>query len=486
MSEKNNGINRREFLRLAGVAAAGTAVLASTGCSSSAADGKLPGGEISFDKETDAIVIGAGGAGLWAAYELVEAGYKPIVVEKAASWGGDTILACGVLPVHGTAVQTQQGITDVSAEDNWEATKDRYQTKRVPELSRVVMVNAARAIDIWTEKFGVEWMEMDKESYTKFFHIPAPGMQNDHKLLEPLYDYDAENGAEFMFETRAVSLIVNDKNEPMGVRVKDEVTQQVMDISAKKICFACGDFVSNQEFIAKFLPEWSDTRPSTYGSMGEGIDMALAVGANTVNMKETAGANLMSHFAPTVVWGFYDSLIHVGLDGKRMCNENRIFDAPDVAHQTKSRIWWSIFDERIPNGVHKTSYASREKQGGVVVADTIEELAAQTMLPYESLKATIEKYNSDAEAGEDTEFAKMVSFTPLTAPYYAVKNDVVRYKTAGGLSINEKAEVVDKADNPIPNLYAAGSCQGETTPNVHDVCAIGMHAGQMMVEALKA
>ncbi|KAA3657070.1 MAG: FAD-binding protein, partial [Chloroflexi bacterium] len=76
MSEKNNGINRREFLRLAGVAAAGTAVLASTGCSSSAADGKLPGGEISFDKETDAIVIGAGGAGLWAAYDLVEAGYK--------------------------------------------------------------------------------------------------------------------------------------------------------------------------------------------------------------------------------------------------------------------------------------------------------------------------------------------------------------------------------------------------------------------------
>ena len=33
------------------------------------------------------------------------------------------------------------------------------------------------------------------------------------------------------------------------------------------------------------------------------------------------------------------------------------------------------------------------------------------------LKATIEKYNSDAEAGEDTEFGKSVAFTPLTAPF---------------------------------------------------------------------
>jgi predicted oxidoreductase len=115
---------------------------------------------------------------------------------------------------------------------------------------------------------------------------------------------------------------------------------------------------------------------------------------------------------------------------------------------------------------------------------TIEELAAKTLLPLAQLKATIEKYNSDAKAGTDTEFKKAYFFKPLNPPYYAIKNRVVRYKTNGGLAINEKCQVVDKANNPIPNLYAAGSCQGETTPNVHDVCAIGMHAGQNIAMAL--
>ena len=83
----------------------------------------------------------------------------------------------------------------------------------------------------------------------------------------------------------------------------------------------------------------------------------------------------MSHFAPTVVWGFYDSLIHVSNAGKRLANENAIFNAPGVVHETGDTTWWSIFDERLPNGVHYTSYETRAKQGGVVIADTIEELA---------------------------------------------------------------------------------------------------------------
>ena len=222
-------------MRLAGTAAAGGALFSTVGCSGNKGDdGDLAGGVIEFSKEADALVIGAGGAGLWATYELVEAGVSTIVVDKAASWGGDTILACGVLPVHGTVVQKNQGIEDVTAEENWEMYKDRYAGKRVPELSKIVMVNAARAIDIWTEKFGIEWMEMDAQSYTKFFHIPAPGMQNDHKLLEPLYEYTQEKGAEFLFETKAVSLIVDGENTPVGVRVKNEVTGSITDIKAKK------------------------------------------------------------------------------------------------------------------------------------------------------------------------------------------------------------------------------------------------------------
>lgn len=481
MSSRNS-LSRRDFLRVAGMTTvAGALAGTAAGCSASAAESQ-PGGPVKFAKETDAVVLGAGGAGLWASYELVKAGVKMILVEKQPAWGGDTILACGVLPVHGTKVQQQQGIEDLSPKKTWESIKDRYAKKRVPELSKIVTLYAPRAIDIWTEEFGVKWMSMDNNSYTKFFHIPEPGMQNDHKLLEPLFEF-VKKGAEVMFETRAVSLIVNGKNEVVGVRVQDEVTRKFQDIRAKKVLIATGDWVSNQEMIARFLPRWADCPVSTYTSMGEGVQMALAVGAALTDMDSIS--NLMSHFAPTVVWGYYNSLIHVSPDGKRLCNENAIFEAPGKAYEAGHTFWWTIADEGLVNGVHAYSWKNRQQMGGWVKADSIEELAQKTGIPLEALKRTIERYNADAAAGTDTEFGKKVAFTPLKPPFYGIKNNVVRYKTNGGLAINEKCQVVDKANNPLPNLYAAGACQGETTPNVHDVCAIGMHAGQQIAAALK-
>lgn len=483
MSKANKtGVNRRNFLRLAGMATiAGAGML--SGCSAKGAANSFPGGEIKFTKETDVVIIGAGGAGLWGAYAIGKAGLKSILVEKMPSWGGDTILACGVLPVHGTKVQIQQGIKDTSPEETWEAAKARYAKNRVPELSRIVTLYAPRCIDIWSEEFKVEFTDMDKNGYTKFFHIPKPGMRNDHKLLEPLFEFAKKSGTEFMFETRAISFIVNDKNETVGVRVQDEVSKKCLDIKAKKVLIASGDWVSNQEMISRYLPVWANTPMTTSTSMGEGIQMALAVGANLSQMDSVA--NLMSHFAPSVVFGIYDPLIHVSPEGKRMCNENSIFDAPGKAYAAGHTFWWSIFDETLVKGVHAATYQAREKMGGVVKADTIEELAAKTFLPLDALKATIERWNTDAKAGKDTEFGRTIAFAPLKAPFYAFKNTVVRYKTNGGLSINDKAQVVDKNDKPLANLYAAGACQGETTPNVHDVCAIGLYAGEQIVASLK-
>jgi len=483
MANKDADISRGEFLTLAGLAAAG-ATLAGSGCRPGAASEQLSGGDISFSKETDALVIGTGGAGLWAAYELCKAGVPTLVLEKSPSWGGDTLLACGVLPVHGTKAQKQQGIEDMSAEQAWEAAKERLSKTRVPELHHTVIRNSARAIDIWTDEFGIDWMPMDKDGYTKFFHLPKPGMHNEHKLFGPLAEFASKNGAEFMFETRALDFIIDQEGRPVGVRVRDEVSRKLMDIRFKKVLLATGDWVANQEMIATYLPKWSTVPPATYTSMGQGVQMAMNLGADLSNMDSVA--NLMSHSAPTVVWGFYNSLIHVYPDGRRVCNENRIFDSPGHVHKAGYTFWWSIFDNELAEGYHHTSFKSREKQPGVEKADSIEELAKKMLIPVKTLKATYDKYNRESRAGKDTEFGKRLHFNPLTPPLWGARNVVVRYKTNGGLKIDEQCRVIDRAGDPIPNLFAAGSCQGETTPNVNDVSAVGMHAGQMMAAELKA
>lgn len=480
----NKNVSRRDFLKAAGLTTAGGFMLAACGQSGGKTDAQFVGGNIEFGKETDVVIIGAGGAGLWASYMLAKAGVSHLVVDKSISWGGDTILACGVLPVHGTIVQKNQGIEDLSPEETWEAYKSYYEGQRVPELTKMVYLNAPKCIDILTEEFGITWMDMKNSGSQPYLHIPAPGMQNDHKLLEPLYEHNRSHGGEYLFETRAVDLILDSNMELAGVRLRDEVTGEFTDVKAKKILLTTGDWVSNQEMIAKYMPAWTNTAVSTYGSMGEGIQLAETVGADLTNMDKPT--NLMSNFAPTVVWGYYNSIVNVYPDGKRISNENKIFDAPTMAHANDFTFWWTIADSTLPDGYHTTSFKTREKKGDLVYADTISELAEKIMVPAATLEATIEKYNADAEAGEDTEFGKKLGFYPMKAPYIAIKNQVVRYKTDGGLKINEFCQVVDKAEDPIPNLYAAGSCTGETTPNVHDVFAIGMHAGEMIAKELSA
>ena len=96
----------------------------------------------------------------------------------------------------------------------------------------------------------------------------------------------------------------------------------------------------------------------------------------------------------------------------------------------------------------------------MVKAATLEELAEKTHIPFQQLKATVDEYNADAKAGTDSEFKKTTAFAPINPPYYAVPSTIVRYKTNGGLDINANCEVVDRGENVIPNLYAAGHVPG--------------------------
>ena len=89
MEEVSKGLSRRSFLTLGGVAALGGAA-ALAGCAPQAAsDTKAEATDAKSDaaamqqaeetKECDIAIVGAGGAGLWAAVEAVRAG-KSVVV----------------------------------------------------------------------------------------------------------------------------------------------------------------------------------------------------------------------------------------------------------------------------------------------------------------------------------------------------------------------------------------------------------------------
>ena len=94
------------------------------------------------------------------------------------------------------------------------------------------------------------------------------------------------------------------------------------------------------------------------------------------------------------------------------------------------------------------------------MAQTIEEAAAFIGCDVETLKATVENYNSYVKAGKDDEFfksAESLLWTVEDGPFYVTKGYNAVLGALGGVNVTEKLEVLTGADEIMPGLYATGN-----------------------------
>ena len=88
----------------------------------------------------------------------------------------------------------------------------------------------------------------------------------------------------------------------------------------------------------------------------------------------------------------------------------------------------------------------------------LEELADKTGINLPDLRKTIDEYNWYCASGRDELFHKNATYLkPVKQPrFYVGKFYPSAYGSLGGIKINYKTEVVDKNQEVIPGLYAAG------------------------------
>ena len=89
----------------------------------------------------DAIILGAGTAGLVAAVEAYDQGIKPVVLEKMDLPAGNSIYAMGGVAACGTRIQKQEGVAE-SKDDLFETVSYRFITF---ELARRLSTRCPRA-----------------------------------------------------------------------------------------------------------------------------------------------------------------------------------------------------------------------------------------------------------------------------------------------------------------------------------------------------
>jgi fumarate reductase flavoprotein subunit len=419
--------------------------------------------EISWDVETDVLVIGAGGCGLIAALAAAEKGAHVFVVEKEKAAGGNTSLSQAMVPAAGTSFQKEAGVDD-STEQMAEDILTKNKQGSDPDLTRHVAAESCRLVE-WLDRK----MEVRLELVTDFIYpghsrlrIHAnktrKGAHLVNDLLQAASRYDRIDVA---YKAPAKRLVAKRKTGAvLGAEVEIEGVGRNL-ARARKTILALNGFGANRGMLAKYIPEMSDAYYFGHeGNTGEGILWGEALGAKLENMGAYQAHGSVAHphgalltFA-TISYGGY----HVNLQGRRFVNEYHGYSehALDVLAQEQG-VAISVFDERCYQAILSfEDFQQCIRVGAIKRFDQIRELAKAFRVPEEEMEKTHEAFQQAALGRIADPLGRKDFNGALRPPLYGVKVTGALFHTQGGLKINKEAEVLRKDGTIIPNLYAGG------------------------------
>jgi fumarate reductase flavoprotein subunit len=332
-------------------------------------------------------------------------------------------------------------------------------------------------------------------------------------MMKVLENRAKELGVKTFLKTPAEKIVKED-GRITGVIARDKSGEEVR-VKAGAVILATGGFYVGT------LPGFPG------GGVGDGIRMAQEVGAAVSKVTRTGAKSGMGMprrgMRPSweVHFTFQQPSLMVNLLGERFINEeiivNTNFGLNAIARQ-KNATAFTIFDEAtkehyvekgfdfVPGGM-MVPFTKAENfdakfqeildagSDTLFMADSLEELCAQTGINLEGLQNTVAEYNRACETGRDHVMNKNPRILrPVEQPrFYANKNIAGDTHDWGGIKINHKTEVLTEDFEVIPGLYAAGmdaACElyHGTYPFVLPATAMGfaINSGRLAAEnALK-
>ncbi len=134
---------------------------------------------------------------------------------------------------------------------------------------------------------------------------------------------------------------------------------------------------------------------------------------------------------------------------------------------------------------------SAERDGFVVTARTLPELAWQIKVDAAGLQATADRFEQFAEAGVDADFGRSIGLGSLDrGPFHAVRVVPADHGTKGGFLTDEHARVLRTDGTPMPGLWAIGSAaasvSGAADPAPGFALAEAMVMGRAAAESISS
>ncbi len=422
------------------------------------------------------VIVGAGGAGLSAAIEAVNQGATNVVViEKMDITGGNTRMSGGEFAAPGNWVQIEEGITNDSVELFYDDVFVGGYEEANPDLVRIIADNALAAAEWARDVVGVEFRGSQSWYGGHTVARTLWPVGDGRQYMDTFESKARELGVDIHLSTTADSLITDDAGKVVGVSATHNDGSKHTYNASHGVILASGGFGSNVEMRDSYNSIWpslDSSIPTTNSPAitGDGIVMAEAVGANLVGMDKIQLYPVNSPATGNYYYVDYARLnstsLLVNQEGERFVDEKGTRDVISDAtiKQTNSLVYGlvdaAVTEEQQLHELYGTEIDQSIKKG-VMAVGTLEEVCAEFGVPADVVAATIERYNSLVDAGEDTDFGRTANFNKFgEGPYIMYESVVSVHHTMGGVEIDETARVINTEGEVIEGLYAAGEVTG--------------------------
>ena len=472
--------------------------------------------------DADVVVVGAGGAGMTAAITAAAEGKSVVILESQSMVGGNSVRATGGMNAGKTVYQDENEFGEsAGVEKTLKTAAEKYADNETitalaktvseqwaeyqknptgyfdsvelmeldtmiggkgindPALVETLCANSADAID-WLDEHGITLHNVSSfgGASVKRIHRPVNAEGKTVSVgsyMIPLLEENCEKaGVKMMLDTTATEILTDANGAAVGVKATG-ASGETVTVNAKAVVLATGGFGANLDMVVKYKPELKGFMTTNApGIQGQGIEMAQAIGAATVDMDQIQiHPTVEANTAALITEGLRgDGAILINEEGQRFIDEVGTRDVVSAAEIAQTGSYsWLVVDQAMADA--SSVIQGYIKKGYTVTGSTYEELGKAMGVDAAAFAETMEKWNGYVEAKNDPDFGRTSFANPLnTAPYYAVKVTAGVHHTMGGLKINANTEVLNEKGEVIPGLFAAG----EVTGGVHGANRLGGNA----------
>ncbi|MBE9372864.1 FAD-dependent oxidoreductase [Saccharopolyspora sp. HNM0983] len=366
-----------------------------------------------------------------------------------------------------------------------------YMPEIGPDIATFLKANQnLKAFRYAARKLSKTWIEtiLHKRAYTR---------TNGNALMTRLITAADAAGIRMWTSTRADELIRDASGVVTGARISGEHAGVVH--ARYGVVIAAGGFSGDTELRKKHFPHdphgTNHTTP-TIGHHGDSVALAEPFGghidarphqpASWGPVTVFRGLRGQKRWFPHLRAFGLPGLIAVDRDGVRFANESLSYHDYGVEmikndEGREGTFGWIIADQKAMRR-YGIGYAKPWpfpqtyflRSGFLHKARTVAELAAKIGVPGGRLQATLDEFNAGAARGEDPKFGRGSNWfhhfkgdmehkpnpnleTLDKGPFYAVKIEMGDLGTYAGLAVNDRSEVLDADDRPVPGLYAVGT-----------------------------